>query len=356
MPMKNKLFSLVGMFLTLWGISVAVLFLPYCGLYIMGFQPLPLDRFLAGTAVLGFVFALLLAVDKQTITSRDQVEGLTIWGLVHELFVRRKSLLALFLLAAAEIAIGTYYVSISLFSVEYAGESGIMIRLPGHTVYYVPISPYGETEDVGGWENTGIPLEKDETFTVEISGSVSPGFLQGLDRLQTHMRDILNWEMKKRTTPEPKAPKIARWDFTGPEGYQPSWYPGGNNHKSHIIRDYKDDNGLTIKGKTHNTVIGIILPPGQKPQRALGGKNPKPGYDWEKDNNNLLLLSAKVYPCSHTANRAGYLWVAINDADDFRWDNVGFFFLKLTRRPGPFQAFQSSSKGFGMLTSPCKNP
>jgi hypothetical protein len=33
-----------------------------------------------------------------------------------------------------------------------------------------------------------------------------------------------------------------------------------------------------------------------------------------------------------TAQAEGELWVVINDADAYRWDNAGLFFLKLVTR------------------------
>jgi hypothetical protein len=151
--MKKTLSPTLVTFLRFWGIAIAVLFLPYLGLYIFGLKPIALELFLAGTVVLGVVFALLLTLDKP-VTAPKHVEQFTLWALFHELVVRRKSLLTLFILASVGIVIGTYYVCVSLFSIEYTGDSGVLIRLPGHTVYYVPISPYGDNEGVGGCDRS----------------------------------------------------------------------------------------------------------------------------------------------------------------------------------------------------------
>jgi hypothetical protein len=241
---------------------------------------------------------------------------------------------------------------------------------------------------VGGWEETHIPLEKDETFTIEISGSVSPDLFQALP-LKEYMRKMEEWKKAKKAGKageEPKHPGDAKWPSTGPEGYPPEWYPKEKgsvskvemtipmaliykvlfpsisafetppekhhaNHKEWIEKHFTTDETLTIKGKTHNSVIGIVLPVNDKPKRAKSGEPPAAGYDWEKEKDKLLYLSAKTYPCSLTANEKGFLWVTINDADDFRWDNVGFFFLKLTRRPAPFKGHRSVGS-----TTFCQNP
>ena len=147
-------------FVKYWAISVAVLFLPYCGLYILGFTPIGLGRFFAGVAVVGMAFGLLLLIDSQTETQSEAKQKWTAWELIYELFVQRKSLFVVYTLALAGIAIGTYKVSISLFKVEYDPDSAaVEIRLPGETQYYTLISPYGEGNKVGGWQNTKIYLE-----------------------------------------------------------------------------------------------------------------------------------------------------------------------------------------------------
>src|SRR5437870_13381353 len=122
--MKETLPPTLVTFLRFWGIAIAVLFLPYLGLYILGLKPIELLPFLAGTVVLGVVFALLLTLDKQTVTAPEHVEQFTLWALFHELVVRCKSLLTLFILASIAIVIGTHYICVSLFSVEYAGDAG----------------------------------------------------------------------------------------------------------------------------------------------------------------------------------------------------------------------------------------
>jgi hypothetical protein len=347
--MKEKVVGFIIGFSSFWAISVVVLFFLYCGLYVMGFQPITPWKYLFGVAVIAVAFALLLQIDRQAHGSSKEIHSLTVWGLIHEMFVQRKSLLAFLTLFIVAIILGTYYISTSVFSVEYTPEAGVLFRLRGDTIYYVPISPYEEAEDVGGWQNTEIPLKEDEFYTVEISGSVSPGALQNIDAFQDYTRKVVAWRAGGKKGPEPPRPETV-WAFTGPEGYDPDWYPPhGKNRKAYIPFPYDQDPDLTIRGATHNQVFGIILPPDKRPHGS-GGEQGRPSYDWNKaeDREVLINLSCRDYPRTYQAKASGYLWVVINDADGFRWDNTGFFFLKLTRHSRVFKGLESTSE-------PCKH-
>jgi len=274
-----------------------------------------------------------------------------LWSLIHELLTQRRSLLLLILLTIVVVVQLSYFLFASVFRVEYAGESGVLFRLPGQTVYYFPIVP------TDGWHQTNIRLRKDERFSVELSGRVSPGYLQSIDRLQDHLRNIDKWERDGR--PPNKRPDFIApdpWPFTGPEGYDPKWYSGrsmlpvfANHHKTEY-RDakqgsegYKCDLGLTVMGLPHNTVVGIILEEPAEPRSSSqleNKENATPGYDYnkEKDHEDLIVLSSKSYPLHKTAKRPGALWVVINDADGVRWDNSGMFFMKVTLYTWPLTA------------------
>ena len=96
---------------------------------------------------------------------------------------------------------------------------------------------------------------------------------------------------------------------------------------------------MTVQGVPHNRVVGIILEEGgnvEKPNSATGTSavDSKPGYryDDEADKKKLLLFNGNQGTSPHTmkATSDGHLWVVINDADAYRWDDVGIFFLKIT--------------------------
>jgi hypothetical protein len=333
-------------FFSLWGVCTTVLFLPRLALGVLGVlgcRWVQLAQFVGGAAIFGFVLALLLQLDLERENSVAEILEPTLTGLIYELFVRRTSLLAFFALTLGAMILTIYYVSTSLFRPEYEPASGLLVfRLPGETWYYVPISPYGDSEDVGGWQNTHIPLQEGDWFSFAVSGSVSPGALS-----LKNLREIEN------------GVGPTDWPFSGPEGYDPNWYPNGTklvpNPKQYLDHDdFRADAELTVMGMPHNTVVGIIMPNGEKPCRASGNKayqrgkckkDPnQSGYDLvhnkDKDPEIPYLLNFSChpadYPGEHQASRRGYLWVEINDADDFRWDDAGFFFFKLTKQAGGF--------------------
>jgi hypothetical protein len=312
-------------FASSWAVTIAVLFFSYLGVYLMGFQPVRWSEFLLATIPIGLVFALLLEIDRRDQLTREKAADaadMSLWGMIHEIFVRRKSLLAFFLLAAVGAAIGTYYIATSLFNVEYTDEKGIVIQLPGEKIYSVPVHPYY------GWQGTNIHLDEGEEFTVEVSGVVSPGFLQTTEKYNKYTQDIIEWRKSKKGAEPLPPPPI--WEFTGPAGYPSSWYRGSTK-KDYIPMDYKDDPGLTVRGLPHNTLVATILSPGD-PMPRIASVN-GPGYEWSNPEDKKLLLNFACdhYPQSYTAKKSGELYVVINDADPFRWDNAGWFLLKLTK-------------------------
>jgi hypothetical protein len=154
---------------------------------------------------------------------------------------------------------------------------------------------------------------------VEITGTVTPGYLQNVRKVSS--------------------PSIAeQWPFRGPEGYEEGFYKElvakGGTH-------YEDDVGLTVQGYPHNTVIGVIVPEGEdpcprNPHRSLRtpceATESRRGYARDQHQGILHVLSSPHYPKTLTAKQSGKLWVTINDADEWRWDNLGIFFMKLTKR------------------------
>jgi hypothetical protein len=296
-------------------------------------------------------------------------------NLLYILIVERPALMGLALLALGGLGAAVYFIFRLLMPVEYTG-SGIQIRLPGHAVHYLPIFPQVS------WNETGIELRKGEKVTVELYGWVSPGGLHGLndwerftdklvlyekrhlfpDRLDDSEKALLKEydeklleEYKNRKRPEEYAGLVAEYEkegFLPPKKMWPSWEPtwpywGPEGYPKEFYRDtlgvlrthplykyddfYEDDFLLTVQGCPHLQVFGIVLAPGEVPNDTKLGKT---AYNWNHppDREQLLCLSSKKYPIEVEAQRSGQLWVVVNDVDEARWDNVGLFFMKLTRR------------------------
>jgi hypothetical protein len=380
---KSRLSKLLGLWLAL----VAVLFLPYLGIYLMGFRFVDWWSFLLGTIPIAITIVLLLEMDKheqqrmeragnedgtqmelhkpelnakamagnqRSADDEKKQNSMSVSELIYRLFVRRKSLVALFVVCTLLAVLVTYRFISALFSVEYEGEAGIVVHLPGETVYYIPVYPYSSNADslqsaglpnagqTTGWQNTGIEIQADDEFTFEVSGMVSPGHLQNTPAMTDWTDKSQKYWDCKMTNPSrdvcgelPVQPAL-KWPFTGSEGYHADWYPNPihsnaqqdirmrkEGHK-YINRAYQDDEGLTIQGIPHNWVIGVIRPEGHQPENH---------YDFAKDKAMLVNFSCKQrdYPREYKAAQPGFLWVVINDADAYRWDNEGWFLLKLTK-------------------------
>jgi hypothetical protein len=296
------------------------------------------DRRTLVCAVLGASLAvsILIAADRGDLNglSARAIEQKSIWSLLYSLLVGHQALLLLGLITIVGVIAGVYYISRSVLDIQYEG-SGIQIRLPGQTVYYVPIFPQVS------WQPTGILVKKGDAFCVEIYGHVSPGALQEIPALEDHMCKFVDWQ-KTGSDPDQWAGPVQAptWRYTGPEGYKEEWYKAGSqlevlkHHPIYRQPDfYKEDNLLTIKGLPHNRVVGII--------RAQNGSEPlsagigSPAYNWANpdDREQLINLSSDKYPFTVEAPGTGELWVVINDVDVARWDNGGMFFLKVTCNP-----------------------
>jgi hypothetical protein len=223
-------------FLKAWLAFTAALFLPYLGIYLMGFQPIEWWRFLFGAMPVAAAVALLLEMDKHEqaesgpAPERDETRasngngahGMSAAELAYTLFARRKSLVALFVLCSAITVLITYHFVSSLVRVEYEGASGMVVNLPGETVYYIPLYPYSSFPG-RSWQNTGIGLQKDDEITFEISGMVSPGILENLEDMRGwREKEAKWWDCKAGKGVdcgnEPAQPTI-KWPFTGPQGY-----------------------------------------------------------------------------------------------------------------------------------------
>jgi hypothetical protein len=214
----------------------------------------------------------------------------------------------------------------------------LTIKFPGQTVYYFPI------HSQWSWQNTGISLKHGQKFRYALAGYVSPGYLQDLDLLLSELR-------KHKLQGREYESTARQWLITGTEGYEDSWYEEAAKRdreqcdkeikKGNTTDDcyeaatkhYHEDNGLRVKSLPHNRVVGIIHPHGhKKPPHSADRGNPGYDYSLQEHKDKLILFS---YPEGGTkleeatANGNGDLWVVINDADAYRWDNAGMFFLKL---------------------------
>ena len=303
------------------------------------------DKVLAIMAVISFALtiSILLALDDQN--PRDEnLETMTFAGLAYVLLIRRKPLLALLVLGLVGVGLTAYYVA-KLSGVTFEQEgTALTIKFPGQTVYYFPI------HSQWSWQNTGISLKRGQKFRYALAGYVSPGYLQDLDLLLSELRQYKLHGREYEST-------AWQWPITAPEGYDDAdpaapayrWYEKAAKRDREqcekkikerkttekcykaVTKHYNEDNGLTVKGLPHNRVVGIIHRPGHKPRSA---DRDNPGYDYslQEHKDKLILFN---YPEGGTkleeatAEGNGDLWVVINDADAYRWDNAGMFFLKL---------------------------
>jgi len=340
--------------LILWGVLSAVGSAIYLALFLLG-APVP-TWYRAIPAIVLFAVAgtLLLAVDEAADTKLE-TSSMTFAGLLYIMLTARKSLLALLVLVLIGTGTSTYYIVSSLVHVERQTDAGLVIQLAGETVTFQPIHPYG-------WQPTGIHVKRGQRISVELWGSVSPGFIANYQKIDNYMKAYRQWtERPKEALRQPLPAKpLLEWPYSGPQGYAESYYRPGE----HWVEDYRTANTLTVRGLRHNVVVGVILDKTEQPCRIYQASPTEnlqtsfdlpeyrpcvagyvtengvavsyPGYDWESDakgekrllNLSTLAQSRGVYDVF----REGDLWVTVNDSDDFRFDNTGFFFMKLTIR------------------------
>lgn len=290
-------------------------------------------QMIGGVLAISLAISVLLAADAASRPSTVGAEPVdSLWGLLHQLLTQRQGLLMLTLLTLVGVVIMAFYIFRSLFSIQYEG-TGVQFRLPGQTVFYVPIYPQCS------WQNTHIDLREGQRVSVEVSGYVSPGALGDLAALDEQKKAVEAWILRGRKRNEfAGIIQEVTWPYTDAAGYPEEWYQEGTMieilKKNPIYKEadyYKVDTALTIMGLTHNRVVGMIVAEGEDPPRTSTGE--EPGYDWQipEDKAGLLDLSSSNYPITRTINCSGNLWVVINDVDSIRWDNGGLFFLKLTR-------------------------
>jgi hypothetical protein len=314
----------------MWAGLVAVGVLFYAGLCLTGVLNFVLTDVAAIVLVAGAI-ALLLSMEERAGEERPNLGDMTFAGFIYLLLARRRVAIALaFFVIAASVA-AAYYFVVSLLKVEYQGTAGtLVVKLPGQTVYYRPLHPYG-------WENTQVRVKAGQVLEVDITGRVSPGLLQEATKIEGYIQKQIAFRSAGAPAgKEPKLPDKLRWVFTGPEGYPDSFYA-----QTPDIPSYTKDPLLTVRGKPHNAVIGIVVPEGEPPcHRDPAFPTPceaslspsAPGYDVTADAQRLYFLSSPVYPVRIEARQSGVLWLNINDADGLRIDNAGLFFVKIAMR------------------------
>lgn len=319
--------------------------LVYSGLCLLEVRFPGFWRGLFGFFCLSTAMAILLAIDEQPNSGHEERmnddpparqrkpsqsalgQQSTIASVLHALFSRR-GLFGFVLLALVTVTVLIYYVVVSMSAVEYSGASGITIRLPGQTTHYLPVS------SAESWQNTGIKLREGQLAEVTITGRVSPGHLQESGAIADFYKELGKWQAnheaweKSGEGPEPPPPEAMHllWPYSSPEGYPEKFYTSGTR-----VTHYTQDTGLTVQGMRHNTVIGIIIDEGLEPKSA-DPKARTPGYVWDRDNDQLINLSRANFPHEFRVRKTGELWIVINDADLYRTDNIGSFFVRLTVR------------------------
>jgi hypothetical protein len=342
---RTSLLSVGAALLKFWTVLTLVGLLLYVALWVLRFREFAWFE-VGAIACVTAALAVLLAAEEGSNDSQVDAANMTLAGCVYLLLTKHMIALGITVFALAGGVAGAYYIISSLVSVEYQGSAGtLVVKLPGQTVYYRPLYPYG-------WEDTEIKLEDKQTFEVEITGRISPGLMH---EMAGHIAEVVTWE---RTGAGAKPKDLApQWKFTGPEGYPESfydmWVQQVDPKTKKPRQRYDADPGLTVCGRRHNEVIGVIVGRGERPCHKLPTKNEpceaipgtsdvpgKPGYDVKdqgdvKDQDGkdrLYFLSAESYkdPLRLVAQKSGTLWLTVNDAGEFRYDNIGLFFVKVT--------------------------
>jgi hypothetical protein len=326
---SRRSLSAVGLaFFKCWTVLTLVGLLLYVALSVLSLQKFAWFE-VGAIACVTAALAVLLAAEEGSNDSRVDVANMTLAGCIYLLLAKRKIALGITMFAIAGSVAGAYYIINALVSVEYQGSAGtLVVKLPGQTVYYRPLHPFG-------WENTRIKLKDKQVFEVEITGRVSPGLIQEATKIKDYVEKQLAWR-RAGAIPgqQPQLPDKVLWDFTGPEGYPESFYAQAKD-----IPPYGTDNLLTVRGRRHNEVIGVIVADGEQACHKKASKGQpceandvilEPGYDAKSDVDRLYFLSSETYPLKVEARKSGILWLTVNDADGLRFDNAGLFFVKVT--------------------------
>lgn len=327
------------------GLSFLVLFFLHIGLYFLGLlNPLELKT-IFGLFFLSVPISFLVTPRTIDSKTRSNPPMNNPWEFLEHIIIREPSSLAILLLFIAGVGIGTYYFVSSLFTVEYTA-SGFQVNLPGHTIYYAPIIPTYDR-----WQNTGIEFREGDDVEVAIIGYASTTALWGLvDNAIQRMAKGLSVDKDTLDKMLKELPEVH--DYTDAAGFPDDWYapfpvlptattavkprlpqlPTATTSVTTKLPHYKSkDTGLTVQGLPHNTVIGIIND--TEPEFKARA------YEWtgeEGNKDHLVNLSKEKYPLFFKSKWSGNLWVTVNDAEKWRWDNSGMFFMSVKVSHGVF--------------------
>jgi hypothetical protein len=159
--------------------------------------------------------------------------------------------------------------------------------------------------------------------------------IQRLEAKVQHLTERL--QQGSRTSSPPPSSDPPQALAQQPQGEEIARKEDERVKKSCIARKtkhYNDDTGLTVQGVPHNRVVGITLPRGEipnKPSPERPDSPGKPGYKYSEDGDKLIKFDVdpEQRKMEATPKHAGVLWVVINDAEVFRWDNAGLYFMTL---------------------------
>ena len=161
------------------------LMLFWIGLYFLDIKPAPLSECLLASLFLAGAGAAAGTPRQAPDTRPDRPD--TAWQFFYLLLTSNKSVLIYTGGTLLLITLVVWRVTSGAVALEYSGESGLLIKLPGQTIYYEPVSPFG-------WQNTGIFLREGDEFSVSATGRISPGFLRDITGLQELNERVRNYE------------------------------------------------------------------------------------------------------------------------------------------------------------------
>ncbi len=278
-----------------------------------------------GVLLLATAVAFLLSIDKGKAIPLSVYKG-GIKSILRYLIMSRGASLA----GISIVILAFAFAFASLFNqqieVKISTEKGIVVGSKRNPTHFFTINPFQS------WQNTGILLTKGDEIKVTVTGAVSPGYAQNIKSINECVQYMINCDKKynkdTKELHECKAKKGSSpnipWPYTQPGGYKMDFYT--EYTKRPEMREFfgelpkfTDDDGLTVKGKPHNSVIGAVASEG----KSLDGVK----YDWSVDGSDL-------FDFSHSNENTfevpieGYLWVVINDEEAFRHDNGGLYYLR----------------------------
>lgn len=358
-PYKRRIRYAISIFLVLFILGSLI----YTSIIMFGKGSFAVEKsFILGIASLSAVLALLFAIDKQKSIPQSLYKEGTGKLLSYFLITRTSSALGLVILLSIIIIVVSRQFGENI-ELEFANERGLVIATRKNLTHYFPINPFDS------WQNTGINVKKGDTLEYIITGAVSPGYSQNIKEInrwvdksiqcekaykkaipacggvehcnndaecanatltqveenRCNCKDQAEDDKRKCNDKNGDAPLIP-WPHTDPGGYDDHFYTTYSKQKGleeyYHLEHYKKDPRLTVVGKPHNSVIGIVSTEELKKEKFNWDEHREVLYDLSSPSGGEVEIKSK-----------GKLWVVINDSDGFRLDNGGLYFLKarLTR-------------------------